>query len=1347
MITMIRIMKKSISAMLSLLLIIALLTPQAAKAAEPSDNPTLNKMIGDTVQFYQTNRTTLSSWWQIVALWGAGENLHDGRWILPDWEKTDPKFSATAGGTDHIQKIFGLLALGHNPANAWETKRNLYAELAAQQNATTGAIGGINKHIWAMLALDTGKKLGHDVGTWNQAAKEKAVNYTLSQQLSDGGFALSGSISDTDITGMVLLALGNYQSDSAVAAAIERAKAFLKQVQLDNGGFDSIGPWGSGDNSNSLSTAVSGLVAIGENVLATNWIINDHTVLDSFRSFQRADGSFIWKLAYPNTNLASTEQALIALLDIQHNKSVWYRLAEQPTSRTVQLSVDGLNGTIFEQQSVTTSIYNNPVTAMAVLKQALDKAAPPIDYVIEESDWGPYLKAIAGVEAGSLGGWDGWMYEVNGIEPQVGASDYQLQENDVVKFYYSRWPSISTTAQIESGTINPTLHIKLVGDIFTPDAHLKQYWSFDPRATGLAINSIAQTNNQEIVITFIGKSRPGVLDLQALPAALGSGTASNIVNVNVSRTISSTVDQTFAVDEQETEISVVSNPTGQVFNSVTFTFTKPELPKISAIRGSTHLEIPLHATITSTWDQTLQLPINLTTSDSSLTDKLNAALSSSGKKLDSIDFRITVGGESRIQFDRHVTLILKGFGDKEAGFIDEHGQFTSIPKYGDNSPRTDEAYAYNDQGDLIIKTKHFTEFLAYLAALKEVPGDGGGGSVPPAKVVTLSVEKRSIDEGDIVEPITVTLLSGDTAFTLLKRVLDNRSIALAYSGSEESLYVKAIDNLSEFDKGPESGWMYTVNGSFPNKSAGSYSLNNGDVVRWQYTKDLGKDIGNKVNTPSTSVPTGIGGSVPQPKPSQTAEIEQVIKDSGNWILKNQNFSVYESNHDWDVIALARSGRQVPNEYYKALEGYTKEKDGIFRLVTDYERMVLAATAIGKDPTNVAGHNFIELIYNNERMTQQGTNGPVFALLALDANAYEVPANALWTREKLLQWIVDQQNEDGGFAISTAADGQSDIDLTAMTLQALSNYQDRTLAKAAADKAIAWLSKQQLPNGGFKAWGEESSESISQVIIALSSLGIGLDDKRFVKGQGDLLTALKSFTNSDGGFSHVRGSSSDRMATQQALLAFAAYERQLKGKAGLYDYKDVTKSNSEAVPSTGYGDVAAISDWALAAVTKATALGFMNGTGSITAQFEPQRELTRAEFAALIVRYTGGVSESAEPQFQDVSTDSWYYDYVATAKAKGLISGVATNTFAPDLPITRQEMATIIVRMKGLPTQEQPLEGPQDQETVSTWALPYVNEAYESGLMTGDGGGYFRPLLHVTREMAAVVMIRLYELHR
>ncbi|MDD6989122.1 DUF4430 domain-containing protein [Ruminococcus sp.] len=111
----------------------------------------------------------------------------------------------------------------------------------------------------------------------------------------------------------------------------------------------------------------------------------------------------------------------------------------------------------------------------------------------------------------------------------------------------------------------------------------------------------------------------------------------------------------------------------------------------------------------------------------------------------------------------------------------------------------------------------------------------------------LDKSKREIipDDGWILEPVTVTFNEGESVFDVLKQVCKDNKIQLEFSFTPiyNSSYIEGINNLDEFDCGSLSGWMYEVNDWFPNYGCSRYEVKNGDVIEWQYTCDLGGDIG------------------------------------------------------------------------------------------------------------------------------------------------------------------------------------------------------------------------------------------------------------------------------------------------------------------------------------------------------------------------------------------------------------------------------------------------------------------------------------------------------------------------
>lgn len=101
------------------------------------------------------------------------------------------------------------------------------------------------------------------------------------------------------------------------------------------------------------------------------------------------------------------------------------------------------------------------------------------------------------------------------------------------------------------------------------------------------------------------------------------------------------------------------------------------------------------------------------------------------------------------------------------------------------------------------------------------------------------------EDGWILKPTQVTFYEGESVFHLLLRVCKAQKIHMEYENTPiyNSAYIEGIHNLYEFDCGELSGWMYQVNGWFPNYGCSRYQLHNGDTVEWVYTCDLGIDVG------------------------------------------------------------------------------------------------------------------------------------------------------------------------------------------------------------------------------------------------------------------------------------------------------------------------------------------------------------------------------------------------------------------------------------------------------------------------------------------------------------------------
>lgn len=292
---------------------------------------------------------------------------------------------------------------------------------------------------------------------------------------------------------------------------------------------------------------------------------------------------------------------------------------------------------------------------------------------------------------------------------------------------------------------------------------------------------------------------------------------------------------------------------------------------------------------------------------------------------------------------------------------------------------------------------------------------------------------------------------------------------------------------------------------------------------------------------------------------ERAIYEDAYKTTGDYLEKLGTPNVGSVGGEWMVIGLARSDRDVSDDYYKNASAYVLQNiDENQRLhsakSTDNSRLILALTAMGKDVTDVEGHDLLAGLNDMNYIQKQGINGPIWALIAFDSGNYPTPDGNV-TRDALIQAILDAQLDDGGWALSGE---DADPDMTGMALQALAPYcKTHQDVQAAADKGVEALSRMQNADGGYSGIDGASSESAAQVIVALTALGIDPDaDERFKKNDISALDALLQYYVQDGGFKHVLTGNRDGMATEQGYYALTAYARFLDSKTSLYNMTDV-----------------------------------------------------------------------------------------------------------------------------------------------------------------------------------------------
>lgn len=401
-----------------------------------------------------------------------------------------------------------------------------------------------------------------------------------------------------------------------------------------------------------------------------------------------------------------------------------------------------------------------------------------------------------------------------------------------------------------------------------------------------------------------------------------------------------------------------------------------------------------------------------------------------------------------------------------------------------------------------------------------------------------------------------------TAWDAVKACLDNAKYEYTGSGA----YLKSITDtkdqtLGEKDDGKSSGWMFGVTPAqaeetLPNTTLDATFIHDGDTVRLFFT--------NKYIPVDPDEPVDPGTEIPN--------FDKVYADTKKYIQNNVPAPVVAYDRgEWAVLGLARAGVELSDAYIQAYYGkvvaYVKANigsDGVLvdpesrnPTVTDNERIILALTAIGKDPANVGGENLLKALQNKDIMKVTDTsktdiNGLVMGLLALNSRNYT--SDTSW----LVQAVLEQQNKDGSWRVSADTKPVGDVDMTAMALQALAPYYKdggNETVNTAVEKALNWLS------GKYRS-GYDSSESCAQVVIALSALNLDANtDARFTKTmEGKTLSVLGNLLQyrvvENGGFKHQFADKAvNEMATEQALCAMAAYARFTEKANALYDMTD------------------------------------------------------------------------------------------------------------------------------------------------------------------------------------------------
>ena len=369
----------------------------------------------------------------------------------------------------------------------------------------------------------------------------------------------------------------------------------------------------------------------------------------------------------------------------------------------------------------------------------------------------------------------------------------------------------------------------------------------------------------------------------------------------------------------------------------------------------------------------------------------------------------------------------------------------------------------------------------------------------------------------------------------------DRSIAILLQKGMLESYTQSEDRLLSLSYRDDSDVLRTLNENVKRKfyvklngealrpeDASNLYIHDGDLIEWIYTT---ADRYASVSERGDEAPASSQAQAPAE--SWTAAASAVQSAACDWLDDRAGTSAGY------LIAIGSAGRSANINVVNRLLAEVRKTESSDS-PTALADQILKLSFCGFDATNP---DLSELL--NRLMEQKGcetwTVQELCAVLtAYDCRGYTVPGGVANNRDALLASLLDCQRESGGFANSPAVN--ESLTVTAAAVTALSAYSSRSTVRDAIDRALGYLAELQTDDGQFRILRKDSSEALSQVIIALMSAGVHLRDERFLKGEENLLALLLEYQQADGGFSPTLDGKSESAATENAVTALAALRR-------------------------------------------------------------------------------------------------------------------------------------------------------------------------------------------------------------
>ena len=988
---------------------------------------------------------TINGEWRVIGLARAGRAVPDAYYeavveYVKDNITTDGRLHESKS-SDNSRIILALTAIGKDVTDVGG-----YDLLSGLNEMAYIQKQGLNGSIWALLAFDS-----HDYPIpAGDVTRDALIQVILDAQLSDGGWALAGTTSDPDMTGMALAALAPYKAETAVAAAVENALSCLSSMQNTDGTFSSVT---EGTTCESVAQVVTGLTALGiDPETDSRFVKNGVSAMDALASFYVEGGGFRHGTTGEENRMA-TEQGYYALVS-------YYRLLEEKTS-------------LYDMSDVT------------IETSAANQAAA--DAVIA------LINAIGAVT----------LDQEDEITAARAAYDTLTEGQKALVTNYA----VLTAAETALAELKQTETDKdaaeavkiLIDAIGTVDLFKED----EINAARAAYDSLTQLQKDLVGAAYLQKLTDAETELAALKKSEADAAAAQYVE-NLISNIGSTITL-----NSETKINTARN----AYDALTADQKKLVSNYQTLVKAETALNL-LKSTVSVTFSL-----LGCYKHGSGETSVHTLASGNLQTWIAAKTYKIQPGSTVKDLLEAALTAAGMSWSNPTGNYVESItrngvtiGEFTNGTysgwMYTLNGKHSSLGVAQQTlvNGDIVIF--HYSDDYTKEEGSNSTTGTTTGTTGSGSSTTTT-----------LYSTVTSTAVTAETA-EAVDRLIEDIGEEITLDSEAKILAARAAyDKLSDEEKALVEMYDTLVAAEAKLAELKGTSVENVYIATGDYLQSLG--------TPGVGA---IGG-------------------------------------EWMVIGLARSGRTVPSGYYDHVVHYVRENiDDNERLhsakSSDNSRLILALTAIGRDVTNVDGHDLLKGLSSMDYIQKQGINGPIWALLAFDSGNYPVPEGDV-TREKLLDVILEAQLDDGGWALSGE---RSDPDMTCMAIQALATYMDSDMAvEKAIEKAVRTLSELQNDNGSYTSVDGPNSESIAQVITALAALGINADtDARFVKNGISVMDALLTYFIPGGGFRHVLTGNLDGMATEQAYYALTAYYRMKQNQNFLYDMTDIIDAGGDVI---------------------------------------------------------------------------------------------------------------------------------------------------------------------------------------